>query len=703
MSKAADDIVRTEETRLQSEPILGGKKLDLLLLYKTVMDAGGFDQVTKSRSWKQVGDIFRFPATCTNSAYILKGLYIRNLLGWEEEKVWGKEWIVPDELRGPEAHKASTLAGKSYKKRSPKSSKSESFKQMPVIEASSTCSISERHHQIPPSAHDHSIQDRACLTAQQFNQDAKQRLLQGLQSSISEQVECAINEIVTISFECPEQLCLDREPTLLMTLLNIIEPSLQKRGYTGPPQTPSLNAWQNGDHDENSTDLERILKVLHILRNFSFIDINARILAHDARLKQILIKCLVLSSSSHYNHCIDVLENIARYIELGPFDAYIGCMASLVFANERHTLLGAVRVLTLLACNQENQPYLISGSTHVAPRIAQLLVVNDEEMIGAALEYLYQYTKISDTFRLQLLTMNAGADIAILVAFLMAKSKFFQPLILKDNQEFAPSPPQLSPSTGSVSPIHAHGTDPCLSHLGAYQQLDEPYRCLGWLKDKFESANPYSVLSLDDMYLLYEMRFGHEKALKMKDFYTVLKIAFPRASSSAHTPPYNAAGPVLEGASVRGIKIKMNILQDGSEILCQWTNCSQTFHDEILLQRHVLQDHIESSNNEAFGCMWTDCDNSFEDKDAIASHFHSHLDAYPHTSRSASVSSIDNVDTSDVQGIALVAAHLLRLLSKDPQSHIYFMPYERELTVIAEQKPKLRPYIRSMFSSFRVA
>lgn len=74
------------------------------------------------------------------------------------------------------------------------------------------------------------------------------------------------------------------------------------------------------------------------------------------------------------------------------------------------------------------------------------------------------------------------------------------------------------------------------------------------------------MLSLDDMYLLYEIRFGHEKALKIKDFYTVLKIAFPRTSSPlAGTSSLNSAGPVLEGTYVRGIQIKISILQDGND------------------------------------------------------------------------------------------------------------------------------------------
>ncbi|KAF7727037.1 Chromatin structure-remodeling complex protein rsc9 [Apophysomyces ossiformis] len=742
MAKVVDVINRTDEyiafindlrnfhaqkgTTLQAEPVLGGKKLDLLVLYKSVVAAGGFDQVTKSRNWKHVGDIFNFPSTCTNSAYILKGLYIRNLLGWEEENVWGKTWIPPKELLGPNAHKASTLAGKTYKNHQsqkhchhtttishsytpikpdqtsqhipvdvfawppgfPDSAAADlcpPFGQIAITDKPHQCAISELHHQSQPLHHFHSLEDSANDPAGHvLNDNDRRQILYSLQSGSTNSVHWALSKVVTISFECPDQLRLDRVPMLLDVLLSLAEPALQACSADG---TVSNNSATSNDH---------ILKILHIVRNFSFIDINAQILATHARLKAMVVKSLV-GTSPHHSHCIDILENISSYIELTAFDEYISCLVSFVYANERRLVIGSVRILTTLALNEKNHFYLLSGSAHIAERIAHLLVMNDEELIGTALEYLYQYTRISSVFRLQLLTMHSGADIGILVSLLMAKTKYFTPRIIREDQEMSPSPPQPLSPRDSLSNIHMHGNVPCVPNLGAYQQLDEPYRCLGWLKDKFEVADPSSVLSLDDMYLLYEMRFGHEKALKMKDFYTVLKIAFPIASSTSKTSPATT-GPIFEGISVRGIQIKISILQDGSELLCQWTDCSQTFSDELNLQRHVIRDHIGQSDKTS-GCMWIDCAESqeFRGKDEMASHLSTHFE---HEQGPVQTSPTFYIDNSDIQGTALVAAHLLRLLSKDAHSHVYFMPYEKELTVIAQQRPKLAPYIRSMFSSF---
>lgn len=106
--------------------------------------------------------------------------------------------------------------------------------------------------------------------------------------------------------------------------------------------------------------------------------------------------------------------------------------------------------------------------------------------------------------------------------------------------------------------------------------------------------------------------------------------------------------------------------------------------------------------------MWTGCADTpqeFKHKGQIASHLRTHFGDVPGTSSSSKQqqSSASYVDTSDVKGVALVAAHLLVQLSKDPYSHQYFIPYEMELLAIAQQRPKLASYIQSMFSNFCIA
>lgn len=129
--------------------------------------------------------------------------------------------------------------------------------------------------------------------------------------------------------------------------------------------------------------------------------------------------------------------------------------------------------------------------------------------------------------------------------------------------------------------------------------------------------------------------------------------------------------------------------------MCQWTNCSQSFDDEQLLQSHVLHDHIPSaiSSTSISNCMWMDCeeeDHLFRDPNELTTHVRdSHLPP-------------GYIDTSEIQGVALVAAQLLKVLSKNPSSHVAFMPYEQELVMMTRKRPKLTPFIEVMFSNFRI-
>lgn len=382
----------------------------------------------------------------------------------------------------------------------------------------------------------------------QFDENTKRRVIPALQSNNHVDVEWALNYIVTISYEYPQKLLLVENPALLDGLLQKADVCLQDTLFAKP-----------GDKISHTV----ILKILHIMRNFSFIESNTRVFAASADFKQMLIKCLVMTNSSHYSHCIDILENMSPFVDLGPFDSIIGCLNSLLMnANERSVILGSVRILTMLASSSaSNLHYLLPTSTQIANRITQFLIANDEELIGVSLEYLYQYSCQSISFGQHLLAMHDGADIGIMVSLLMTPYKYFRPMLVQYSQDDTPSP-QFSHSNDNLFFAHQHhGSVPCVPNLSSYQQLDEPYRCLGWLKDKFELSHAGSELSLDDMYLLYEMRFGHEKALRMKEFYTVLKIAFPIAAGSLDESPRQ--GAILEGTTIRGLQVKMCILQDG--------------------------------------------------------------------------------------------------------------------------------------------
>ncbi|KAI7873191.1 uncharacterized protein EV154DRAFT_540636 [Mucor mucedo] len=540
---------------------------------------------------------------------------------------------------------------------------------------------------------------------------------------------------------------------------------------------PLLIGEINGGEAGMGGTLEIILKVLHILRNFSFLATYIPILAKHGSVKEMLVQGLETSMSTGHvelgRHSMDVLENIAAHMALeSEKDPCLHCVHTLVAAHDRYLVIGSIRTLTWFTMNRANHAFL--ESSPVMARIAQMLLSNDEELVGTALEYIYQHTRTSLQSRSQFLTSpHSSAYIGLLISLLMTKSKYFCSRFIQDDLLPSATTTTATATTNNNSNNNNNNNTttatgnagagggflqqdqpvvPRVPDLTVYQKLDEPFRCLGWLKDKFQVADRSSVLSLDDIYLLYEARFGLEKALKMRDFYTVMKIAFPKASTTSEAKPLLASpgqsSPVVEGLNILGIQIKMSILQDRPQVSCKWAHCSLLFDDTFTLQRHVLHDHMVATANDDYACHWSHCtqeEQLFPTKDDWISHLRTHffngigesccnspvqspepsLSSSPSTPTSNISSSNSSsmytpqssnvnggvsspvlshpltVDVSDIQGIALVASHLLVWLSKDPQSTTYFIPYEKELTTIAEQRPKLASHIWSICSNFK--
>lgn len=59
------------------------------------------------------------------------------------------------------------------------------------------------------------------------------------------------------------------------------------------------------------------------------------------------------------------------------------------------------------------------------------------------------------------------------------------------------------------------------------------------------------------------------------------------------------------------------------------------------------------------------------------------------------------VDDSEVSGIPLTSALLLRNLARYKQHHTFYLPYESELALVAIQRPKVSKYILTVLSELQ--
>ncbi|KAJ4876868.1 AT-rich interactive domain-containing protein 3 [Raphanus sativus] len=76
-------------------PKFYGETLNCLKLWRAVIRLGGYDKVTGFKLWRQVGESFRPPKTCTTVSWTFRGFYEKALLEYERHKVLVGEVQIP--------------------------------------------------------------------------------------------------------------------------------------------------------------------------------------------------------------------------------------------------------------------------------------------------------------------------------------------------------------------------------------------------------------------------------------------------------------------------------------------------------------------------------------------------------------------------------------------------------------------------------
>ncbi|KAG8377204.1 hypothetical protein BUALT_Bualt08G0003800 [Buddleja alternifolia] len=82
-------------------PKFYGQPLNCLKLWRAVLRLGGYDRVTGSKLWRQIGESFHPPKTCTTVSWTFRIFYEKSLLEYERHKRQSGELQLPVEL--PEA------------------------------------------------------------------------------------------------------------------------------------------------------------------------------------------------------------------------------------------------------------------------------------------------------------------------------------------------------------------------------------------------------------------------------------------------------------------------------------------------------------------------------------------------------------------------------------------------------------------------
>ncbi|GER39284.1 ARID/BRIGHT DNA-binding domain-containing protein [Striga asiatica] len=95
------------------QPKFYGQPLNCLKLWRAVIRLGGYDRVTGSKLWRQVGESFHPPKTCTTVSWTFRIFYEKSLLEYEKHKIQSGELELPVDALN-EASGADTEVGNGF-------------------------------------------------------------------------------------------------------------------------------------------------------------------------------------------------------------------------------------------------------------------------------------------------------------------------------------------------------------------------------------------------------------------------------------------------------------------------------------------------------------------------------------------------------------------------------------------------------------
>ncbi|KAI8631057.1 hypothetical protein F5Y19DRAFT_20382 [Xylariaceae sp. FL1651] len=471
------------------------------------------------------------------------------------------------------------------------------------------------------------------------------RCLQSLRSGIPAEQAFALNHLVKISFERGDKYKFE---SFVGLAEGLIEKALEIGSlfydvdwyisYSGDQDSadPNLLDGLDGTHDileriqnlspkiildhmqpaELSDRLLRITEAVLTMRNMVMLVENAVYMAEVYPLKDLL--CIILHLPNlemlveikHF--ALDIAEQVTPWLLLDSSDPLYQTLLAQLDSSDRGTILTALRAISRISMNLDATNKLQNVPAIVLQNIMNWLLLNDEELMDACLDFLYQYTAVVANVESLLKAVNMENVVPHLVRLLAHGAK-------RVKEEKILEPETKAPCSEDVPPLP----------LDLHEKLtntDEPQRCFHWLQSLFEEDAESHITQIA-IWQAYQGSFGAlaggmRNTLSAADFIRNVSHVFVNARAQIIRGPGEVQRFIIEG--IRARTSPMNYETKEEYTRCQWQvvkgafskRCNQFFLGGEQMWRHVLTAHLDISiaedgkieNKEVTtSCDWLDC------------------------------------------------------------------------------------------------
>ncbi|PHH62281.1 hypothetical protein CDD81_7269 [Ophiocordyceps australis] len=331
------------------------------------------------------------------------------------------------------------------------------------------------------------------------------RCLNSLRSSVVAEQSFALNHLVKISFERGDKFRFDAFPALAEGL---VEKALQVGSLfydvnwtvvwdmslewadigclDGNDGTPDIlerieslvekDVPEQLQTAEFADQLTLVTEATLTMRNMVTLPENAHSMSDFCPLKDLL--CIILQlppkdSVTEMKHlALDIAEQLTPYMSLDADDALYKSLVAQLASEDRGTILTALRAIGRISMNLEATNKLEGVSTATLQRIVNWLLLNDDELTDACLDFLYQYTAVPSNLDNLFRTASPDGLVDHLVRLLAhaAHTNVWETVLRSE---------QRMPSRNEIAPV----PEDLLQEL---IKLDEPDRVHQWVRCFFD-------------------------------------------------------------------------------------------------------------------------------------------------------------------------------------------------------------------------
>ncbi|KAF2023937.1 hypothetical protein EK21DRAFT_94491 [Setomelanomma holmii] len=307
----------------------------------------------------------------------------------------------------------------------------------------------------------------------------------------------------------------------------------------------TLNVHDELVPEETAKALNMVNEAALIIRNMVMLKENALFAAMIPSIRDLIVICLTLPKHPTcveiQQYALEIAEQLTKYWTLSPQDSLYQALLAQVDSDDRGRIITSLRALARIAMNLEATNKLTDVPVKTLRSICDWLLVEDEDLRIACLDFLYLFTGFPDNVE----TLAHEVDIETVVNQLVRMLQYGA--IAYEERRSASKPSKSSQPTESAPKL----SSAIIEHLVS---LEEPERSSQWLKTCFEE-DPTGEITQIQLWSAYNAAFSEavnsnpstfKQLMPAKDFITNVSTTFGSASAQVLTvggqPKYTIRG-----------------------------------------------------------------------------------------------------------------------------------------------------------------